>query len=94
MTLNKLFNFKNGERVFKTIIEAITPPTSLTVSQWADKFRFLPTESSNEPGLWRTSRTPYLKEIMDVFLKYKKKVSHRPRESFQVTSKNSIHNQN
>ena len=65
ISLNKLFDFKNGERIFKTIIEAITPPTSLTVSQWADKFLFLPTESSNEPGLWRTSRTPYLKGIMD-----------------------------
>ncbi len=41
------------------------PPENLTVTQWADKKRRLSPESSAEPGPWRTSRTPYLKEIMD-----------------------------
>ena len=40
---------------------------TLTVSQWADKKRRLSPETSAEPGLWRTSRTPYLKEPMDCF---------------------------
>lgn len=43
------------------------PPENLTVSQWADKHRRLSPESSAEPGKWKTSRTPYLKEIMDAF---------------------------
>lgn len=37
----------------------------LTVSQWADKYRMVSKEHSMEPGQWRTSRTPYMKEIMD-----------------------------
>lgn len=35
------------------------------VSEWADKYRILPQETSSETGKWKTSRTPYLKEIMD-----------------------------
>jgi phage terminase large subunit GpA-like protein len=42
-----------------------TPPPDLTVSQWADEYRYLSPESSAEPGRWRTERTPYLREPMD-----------------------------
>jgi phage terminase large subunit GpA-like protein len=45
--------------------EGIRPDPELLVSQWADQFRRLPQKSSAEPGPWRTSRTPYLREIMD-----------------------------
>lgn len=45
--------------------EGIKPDPLLTVSQWADEKRILPSKSSAEPGRWRTSRTPYLREIMD-----------------------------
>ncbi len=48
-------------------IAGIKPPERLTVSEWADKKRRLSQESSAEVGQWRTSRTPYLKEIMDSF---------------------------
>ena len=40
------------------------PPEIITVSEYADKYRVLP-KTSVEPGAWLTSRTPYLKEIMD-----------------------------
>ena len=40
---------------------------TLTVSEWADRKRRLSPETSAEPGLWRTSRTPYLKDPMDCF---------------------------
>ena len=46
-------------------IASFTPPEDITVTQWADKKRRLSPESSAEPGPWRTSRTPYLKEPMD-----------------------------
>ena len=36
------------------------------MSQWADQFRVLSSESSAEPGNWSTSRAPYQREIMDV----------------------------
>lgn len=43
------------------------PPDDLTVTQWAERERRLSTEASAEPGPWRTSRTPYLREPMDAF---------------------------
>ncbi len=43
----------------------LAPEPLLTVSAWADSFRFLSSIASAEPGQWRTSRTPYLREIMD-----------------------------
>lgn len=43
----------------------LKPEPLLTVSEWSDQYRVLSTKSSAEPGRWRTSRTPYLKDIMD-----------------------------
>lgn len=37
----------------------------LTVSEWADQYRVLSQGASAEPGKFKTSRTPYLKAIMD-----------------------------
>lgn len=51
----------------RSTVEAIRPPEIMTVSGWADKRRRLSPESSAEVGVWRTSRTPYLKEPMDAF---------------------------
>lgn len=45
--------------------EGIRPEPPITVSTWADAYRVLPARSSAEPGPWRTSRTPYLREILD-----------------------------
>ena len=42
-------------------------PSNLKISEWADKYRKLSPESSAEAGAWNTSRSPYQKEIMDVF---------------------------
>ena len=43
----------------------LQPPVRMTVSEWADRYRVLSPESCPEPGPWRTSRVPYLREIMD-----------------------------
>ena len=45
--------------------EGLTPDPRLTVSEWSDRHRMLSSKASAEPGRWRTSRTPYLKAIMD-----------------------------
>lgn len=49
----------------KAWAQACKPISRLTGSQWADKFRVIASGTSPESGLWRTSRTPYLKEPMD-----------------------------
>ena len=41
------------------------PEPELKVSEWSDLHRMLPQIAAAEPGRWRTSRTPYLKSIMD-----------------------------
>jgi len=43
----------------------LKPDPVLTVSEWADEKRVLNQRSASEPGRWRTSRTPYLRAIMD-----------------------------
>lgn len=43
------------------------PPAQQTVSEWADANRVLVSESSAEPGAWRSDRAPYQREIMDAF---------------------------
>ena len=45
--------------------EAWRRPPALSVSEWADAHRMLSSEASAEPGQWRTSRVPYMREIMD-----------------------------
>ena len=53
---------------FRSLVAAgqngLRPEPDLTVSAWADEYRWL-SQSSAEPGKWRTHRTPYLAEIMD-----------------------------
>lgn len=61
---------KEAARLNAAIANAIAgmkPPANLTVTEWAEQRRRLSTESSAEPGPWRTGRTPYLREPMDAF---------------------------
>ena len=50
--------------LFTRIFSVLAPPPNMTVSQWADKYRRLSSESSAEPGRWRTSKAPYQREII------------------------------
>ena len=43
----------------------VHPPSNLKLSEWADKYRVLSSESSAEPGPWVTDKAPYEREIMD-----------------------------
>ena len=49
----------------KAFHAGLSPDPTITVSEWADQHRILTSRSSKEAGRWRTSRTPYLREIMD-----------------------------
>ena len=51
--------------VLEKTLSLIKPPPHLTISQWADKFRQLSTESSSEAGKFETARAIFQKEIMD-----------------------------
>ena len=58
-------NFDTVEYIEKEFFRGVEPDSYQTVSEWADEYRVLSSKSASEPGRWRTSRTPYLKEIMD-----------------------------
>lgn len=53
------------DRLDRAFERGWTPAPDLTVSEWADNHRWLSAVASAEHGKWRTSRTPYLREIMD-----------------------------
>jgi len=58
---------KDLNRVIKGAFVLLKPPEKLHVDEWADKYRWISSESASEAGPWRTSRTPYLKDIMRAF---------------------------
>jgi len=43
----------------------LAPDPALTVSAWADRYRFLSSRASSEAGRYRTDRTPYMRGVMD-----------------------------
>jgi len=57
--------FDGAEDILRVWRRGIRPDPDLTVSQWADAHRKLSSRASAEPGQYRTSRTPYLRAIMD-----------------------------
>lgn len=46
---------------------AAQPRQFVTTSEWADAHRVLTSKQTAEPGRWRTSRNPIMREIMDCF---------------------------
>jgi len=54
-----------GKLVYGALADALAPDPELLVSDWADQNRKLSTKASGEAGEWVTTRTPYLREIMN-----------------------------
>ncbi|RMD88285.1 MAG: phage terminase large subunit family protein [Alphaproteobacteria bacterium] len=57
--------YEGADEIEKVWRQGLRPDPLLTVSEWADRYRVLSQRAASEPGRWRTSRTPYLREIMD-----------------------------
>jgi phage terminase large subunit GpA-like protein len=49
----------------KKAVNILRPPKKLTISEWADEYRRLDSQSSAEAGRWYTSRAEYQRGIMD-----------------------------
>lgn len=56
---------KNQNLFLESFLDGLRPEKTYTVSEWSNKFRYLAPNASAEPGRYRTSRTPFLEEIMD-----------------------------
>lgn len=66
---NKIKRKKKKQKkteLYTSYIRALAPNPPLTINEWSDKNRQLPDISSHEAGLWRTSRFPFLKRIMEL----------------------------
>lgn len=46
-------------------LEIFEPPIRMTVTEWADEYRFLSAESSGQHGKYYSEQTPYAREWMD-----------------------------
>ena len=60
-----MMDYEGAQEIERAWRDGLTPDPLLTVSEWSDRHRMLSSKASAEPGRWRTSRTPYLKAIMD-----------------------------
>lgn len=58
--------FPGADAILRAWRDGMRPDPMFTVSEWADRHRMLSSRGSAEPGRWRTERTPYLAEVMDV----------------------------
>jgi phage terminase large subunit GpA-like protein len=54
-----------GVAYLERLARSVAPRPHLTVSTWADQYRWLSQKGSAEPGKWKTERNPMLREIMD-----------------------------
>jgi hypothetical protein len=60
-----LVGFDGATALLRAWSRGIRADPDLTVSEWADRHRWLSSRASAEPGRYRTARTPYMREIMD-----------------------------
>lgn len=67
------------------------PPPLLTVSDWADHYRYLPATSAARGGRWRTDDVPYMRGVMDAV--------HEPgtrkiavKKAAQIAGSETVHN--
>lgn len=57
----------NANPLLRGFQKGFARPEKLTVSQWADKYRILPQETSSEYGAFRTARAEFSRDMMDAF---------------------------
>jgi phage terminase large subunit GpA-like protein len=55
------------DKLLKKTLRNFLPPEKLTVTEWADKYRYLSPEASAIAGKYKSSHTPYMREVMDAF---------------------------
>lgn len=53
------------DRFLNSIADGIRPDQVITYTEWADTYFCLPRESSSEYGHYRSSRTPFVREILN-----------------------------
>lgn len=54
---------KSAYSIVEAFKKGLEPDPLMTISEWADTYRILPSESSGHPGKYKTDTMPYLEEI-------------------------------
>lgn len=55
----------NRHYLYRYLSKVVRPRERLSVREWADTYRVIPSKSGAEFGRWNTDRTPYLAEVME-----------------------------
>ncbi len=58
-------DFDGADEIRRAWMAGLAPDPALTVSEWADRHRILSSRAASEAGPYRTSRTPFMRAIMD-----------------------------
>ena len=53
------------EALKSRVLDVLAPPPELEIWEWAEKHMVLSVENSAQPGRYRVSKTPYLKDIFE-----------------------------
>jgi phage terminase large subunit GpA-like protein len=60
------YSFADPADIAASVTDLFKPPPKLTVTEWADKERFLSAESAATPGRYKSAITPYMREPMNM----------------------------
>lgn len=58
-------DYAGNAAFLRSLADGLTPDPLMTVAEWADSYRILSGRAAAEAGRYRTSRTPYMREIME-----------------------------
>ncbi len=61
-----MYDFVSAKKLTNEVCRAFKPPPDISLSEWSEEYRRLSPESSASPGRFRLSKTPYMREIMDM----------------------------
>jgi len=61
----RLPSFEGAEDIAVASARGLVPDPAQTVAEWADRHRILSSRAASNAEPYRTSRTPYLKAIME-----------------------------
>lgn len=65
MVLPASRNWRGFERLVARMCRLWAPPPRLQVSEWADRYAYLPRQGNAEPGKYRLKRIPYQAAMLD-----------------------------
>jgi phage terminase large subunit GpA-like protein len=57
--------YQRTVELFDEVCSILAPPERISLTEFSDRYRYLPSETSAEPGKYNSKRTPFARGIMD-----------------------------